>query len=61
MGNKQIQITYSNGEEDNFSINENLDEKLLMEALAKLDMQALDDIYGDIDTTNKRTDNNQTE
>lgn len=58
---KQIKITYSNGEEDNFSINENLDEKLLMEALAKLDMQALDDIYGDIDTTNKRTDNNQTE
>lgn len=58
---KPIKITYSNGEEDNFSINENLDEKLLMEALAKLDMQALDDIYGDIDTTNKRTDNNQTE
>lgn len=49
MADKQIKITYSNGEEEEFSLNENLDESLLEEALAKLEMQAMDDIFGDLD------------
>lgn len=49
MVNKQIKITYSNGEVEEFSLNENLDESLLEEALARLEMQAMDDIFGDLD------------
>ncbi|MCQ2087475.1 MAG: hypothetical protein MJZ37_05355 [Bacilli bacterium] len=53
---KQIKITYSNGEEDEFSLNENLDESLLEEALARLEMQAMNDIFGDLkdDQTNEQ-------
>lgn len=48
MEQKQIRITYSTGEADEFSINENLDETLLQEILSQLDMQDWDDIYGDV-------------
>lgn len=49
MVNKQIKITFSNGEVEEFSLNENLDESLLEEALAKLELQAMNDIFGDLD------------
>lgn len=46
---KQIKITYSNGEEDEFMVNEDLNDRLLEEALAKLELQVMDDIFGDLD------------
>lgn len=49
MVNKQIKITFSNGEEDEFMVKEDLDESLLEEALAKLELQAMNDIFGDLD------------
>lgn len=59
MEQKQIRITYSTGEADEFSINENLDETLLREILSQLDMQDWDDIYGDVLTANNQ--NNEEE
>lgn len=59
MEQKQIRITYSTGEADEFSINENLDETLLQEILSQLDMQDWDDIYGDVLTINNQ--NNEEE
>lgn len=55
MEQKQIRITYSTGEADEFSINENLDETLLQEILSQLDMQDWDDIYGDVLTANNQS------
>lgn len=55
MEQKQIRITYSTGEADEFSINENLDETLLQEILSQLDMQDWDDIYGDVLTINNQS------
>lgn len=46
---KPIKITYSNGEEDEFMVNEDLNDRLLEEALAKLELQVMDDIFGDLD------------
>ena len=59
MGNKTIGIRYSDGKEETFSINENLDETLLREILSQLDMQDWDDIYGDVLTANNQ--NNEKE
>ncbi len=50
MISKQIKITYSNGEEDEFFLNEELDEDLMQEALERLDLQVIDDIFGDVGT-----------
>lgn len=55
MEQKQIRITYSTGEADEFSINENQDETLLQEILSQLDMQDWDDIYGDVLTINNQS------
>lgn len=53
---KPIKITYSNGEEDEFIVNEDLNDRLLEEALAKLELQVMDDIFGDLkdDQTNEQ-------
>lgn len=59
MNKKTITVTYSTGEADEFSINENLDETLLQEILSQLDMQDWDDIYGDVLTINNQ--NNEEE
>lgn len=55
MEQKQIRITYSTGEADEFSINENQDETLLQEILSQMDMQDWDDIYGDVLTINNQS------
>lgn len=59
MEKRQIKITFGNGEEEEFFINENLDDSMLAEALAKLDMQVMDNIFGDADDDRINTEKDE--
>lgn len=59
MEKRQIKITFGNGEEEEFFINENVDDSMLAEALAKLDMQVMDNIFGDADDDRINTDKDE--
>lgn len=57
MDNKKIIIDFSNGESEELTLNENLSDDLLEEALRRMDLQEMDDIYGDVYEDNKRNKN----
>ena len=59
MEKRQIKITFGNGEEEEFFVNENVDDSMLAEALAKLDMQVMDNIFGDADDDKINTDKDE--
>ena len=59
MDKRQIKITFGNGEEEEFFVNENVDDSMLAEALAKLDMQVMDNIFGDADDDRINTDKDE--
>lgn len=59
MDKRQIKITFGNGEEEEFFVNENVDDSMLAEALAKLDMQVMDNIFGDADDDKINTDKDE--
>ena len=59
MDKRQIKITFGNGEEEEFFVNENVDDSMLAEALAKLDMQVMDNIFGDAADDKINTDKDE--
>ena len=59
MDKRQIKISFGNGEEEEFFVNENVDDSMLAEALAKLDMQVMDNIFGDADDDRINTDKDE--
>ena len=59
MDKRLIKITFGNGEEEEFFVNENVDDSMLAEALAKLDMQVMDNIFGDADDDRINTDKDE--